>query len=46
MYEKSSFVQVIENMKALEVVKLLTPEIVEKIEEVIQSKPKKPETFR
>jgi hypothetical protein len=38
--------QVIENMKALDVVQLLTPEIVEKIENVMQSKPKKPETFR
>lgn len=38
--------QVIENMKALDVVPLLTPQVLEKIEAIVQSKPKKPEAFR
>jgi hypothetical protein len=33
-------------MKALEVVPLLTPEILEKIEAVVQSKPKRLESYR
>jgi hypothetical protein len=37
---------VVENMKALQVVELLTPDIVEKIEEIMQNKPKEPQTFR
>ncbi|KAE8804012.1 putative voltage-gated potassium channel subunit beta [Hordeum vulgare] len=38
--------QIVENMKALEVVPLLTPEVLEKIEAVIQSKPKRLESYR
>ncbi|KAI4963312.1 hypothetical protein ZWY2020_015043 [Hordeum vulgare] len=38
--------QIVENMKALEVVLLLTPEVLEKIEAVIQSKPKRHESYR
>ncbi|VAI51537.1 unnamed protein product [Triticum turgidum subsp. durum] len=38
--------QIVENMKALEVVPLLTPEVLEKIEAVVQSKPKRLESYR
>ncbi|KAJ3689066.1 hypothetical protein LUZ61_018230 [Rhynchospora tenuis] len=38
--------QIIENMKAIEVIPLLTPDIMEKIEAVVQSKPKRPESYR
>jgi hypothetical protein len=33
-------------MKALEVIPLLTPEVLEKIEAVVQSKPKRLESYR
>ncbi|KAG1361425.1 putative voltage-gated potassium channel subunit beta [Cocos nucifera] len=38
--------QIIENMKALDVIPLLTPDVLEKIEAVVQSKPKRPESYR
>jgi len=38
--------QVVENMKALEVAKLLTPEVLERIEAILQNKPAAPSTFR
>lgn len=38
--------QVIENMKALEVIPKLTPEVLEKIEQVIESKPEVPKAYR
>jgi voltage-dependent potassium channel beta subunit len=38
--------QVVENMKSLEVIPKLTPEVMEKIEQVIKSKPEEPRTYR
>nr|AAC50046.1 potassium channel beta subunit protein [Oryza sativa Japonica Group] len=38
--------QIVENMKALDVIPLLTPEVVDKIEAVVQSKPKRTESYR
>uniref|UniRef100_A0A7N0USS8 NADP-dependent oxidoreductase domain-containing protein n=1 Tax=Kalanchoe fedtschenkoi TaxID=63787 RepID=A0A7N0USS8_KALFE len=38
--------QIQENMKAIDVIPLLTPAIMERIEAVIQSKPKRPESYR
>lgn len=38
--------QVVENMKALEVAKQLTPEVLERIEAILQNKPAAPSTFR
>eukprot|EP00252_Welwitschia_mirabilis_P015454 TRINITY_DN3399_c0_g1_i2.p1 TRINITY_DN3399_c0_g1~~TRINITY_DN3399_c0_g1_i2.p1 ORF type:complete len:334 (+),score=52.74 TRINITY_DN3399_c0_g1_i2:208-1209(+) len=38
--------QIQENMKALDIIPLLTLDIMEKIESVVQSKPKRPESFR
>lgn len=38
--------QIVENMEALKVVNQLTPNIVDEIEAIIMSKPKKPEIFR
>ncbi|MFS8008071.1 putative NADP-dependent oxidoreductase domain-containing protein [Helianthus anomalus] len=38
--------QIQENMKAIDVIPKLTPEVMEKIEAVILSKPKRPESFR
>ena len=38
--------QVEENMKAINVIPMLTPTIMEKIEAVVQSKPKRPEAYR
>lgn len=38
--------QIQENMKAVDVIPLLTPAVMEKIEAVVQSKPKRPESFR
>ncbi|KAJ6961752.1 hypothetical protein NC652_000637 [Populus alba x Populus x berolinensis] len=38
--------QIQENMKAVEVIPLLTPAVMEKIEAVVQSKPKRPDSFR
>jgi len=35
-----------ENMKAINVIPKLTPEVLEKIEAVVQSKPKRPESYR
>ncbi|OMO59750.1 Aldo/keto reductase [Corchorus olitorius] len=35
-----------ENMKALDVIPLLTPAVMEKIEAVVQSKPKRPDSYR
>ncbi|WRX20697.1 NADP-dependent oxidoreductase domain - like 10, partial [Theobroma cacao] len=37
--------QIQENMKALDVVPLLTPAVMEKIEAVVQSKPKRPDSY-
>lgn len=47
-YKKAVFIcmQVQENMKAIDVIPLLTPAVMEKIEAVVQSKPKRPESFR
>lgn len=39
-------VQIQENMKAVDVIPLLTPAVMEKIEAVIQTKPKRPDSFR
>lgn len=41
-----SFVQISENMKAIDVIPLLTPAVMEKIEAVVQSKPKRPDSYR
>lgn len=41
-----SILQIKENMKALDVIPLLTPDVIEKIEAVVQSKPKCPESYR
>ncbi|KAK6929629.1 NADP-dependent oxidoreductase domain [Dillenia turbinata] len=38
--------QIVENMKAVDVIPLLTPAVMEKIEAVVQSKPKRPDSFR
>lgn len=38
--------QIIENMKAIEVIPKLTPDVLEKIEAAIQSKPKRPDSYR
>nr|CAD1830829.1 unnamed protein product [Ananas comosus var. bracteatus] len=38
--------QIIENMKAIDVIPLLTPDVIEKIEAVVQSKPKRPDSYR
>ncbi|KAL8201734.1 hypothetical protein R6Q57_010881 [Mikania cordata] len=38
--------QIQENMKAIDVIPKLTPDVMEKIEAAIQSKPKPPESFR
>ena len=38
--------QIIENMKSLDVIPMLTPDVVERIEAVVQSKPKQPDQFR
>lgn len=38
--------QIQENMKAIDVIPLLTPAVMEKIENVVQSKPKRPESYR
>jgi len=38
--------QIIENMKAIDVIPMLTPDILEKIEAIIQTKPKRGESYR
>lgn len=38
--------QIVENIQALEVIPKLTPDIIEKIEAAVQSKPKRPESYR
>lgn len=38
--------QIQENMKAIGVIPLLTPAVLEKIEAVVQTKPKRPESYR
>lgn len=38
--------QIQENMKAIDVIPKLTPDVMEKIEAIVQSKPKRPESFR
>ncbi|KAF2285612.1 hypothetical protein GH714_005807 [Hevea brasiliensis] len=38
--------QIQENMKAIDVIPLLTPAVMEKIEAVVQSRPKRPESYR
>lgn len=38
--------QIQENMKAIDVIPLLTPSVMEKIEAVVQTKPKRPDSFR
>ena len=38
--------QVEENMKAITVIPMLTPSVMEKIEAIVQSKPKRPEAYR
>lgn len=38
--------QIQENMKAIDLIPKLTPDVMEKIEAVVQSKPKRPESFR
>ncbi|CAA6662576.1 unnamed protein product [Spirodela intermedia] len=37
---------IIENMKAINVIPLLTPDVIEKIEAVVQSKPKRADSYR
>nr|KYP50819.1 putative voltage-gated potassium channel subunit beta [Cajanus cajan] len=39
-------VMIQENMKAIDVIPLLTPVVMEKIEAVVQSKPKRPDSYR
>jgi hypothetical protein len=36
----------VENMKALDVIPLLTPEVLDRIEAVVQSKPKRADSYR
>lgn len=38
--------QIVENMKAIDVIPMLTPAIMERIEAVVQSKPKRPDSYR
>jgi voltage-dependent potassium channel beta subunit len=38
--------QIQENMKAIDVIPLLTPAVMDKIEAVVQSKPKRPDSYR
>ncbi|PUZ78249.1 hypothetical protein GQ55_1G438000 [Panicum hallii var. hallii] len=38
--------QIVENMKALDVIPLLTPEVIDRIEAVVQSRPKRTESYR
>lgn len=38
--------QVVENMKALDVLPMLTPEVMAKIEEAVSTKPKLPDQYR
>ncbi|KAE9452942.1 hypothetical protein C3L33_15153, partial [Rhododendron williamsianum] len=38
--------QIQENMKAIDVIPKLTPDVLEKIEAVVQSKPKRPDSYR
>lgn len=38
--------QIVENMKALEVLPKLTPDVLEKIEAIVQNKPKRSESYR
>ncbi|KAI3882116.1 hypothetical protein MKX03_013015 [Papaver bracteatum] len=38
--------QIVENMKAVDLIPRLTPEMLERIETVVQSKPKRPESYR
>ncbi|KAF5201393.1 Voltage-gated potassium channel subunit beta like, partial [Thalictrum thalictroides] len=38
--------QIQENMKAIDVIPMLTPDVLEKIEAVVQSKPKRQDTYR
>lgn len=42
----SGAAQIQENMKAINVIPLLTPAVLEKIEAVVQSKPKRPDSYR
>lgn len=42
----NSQLQVEENMKAINVIPLLTPEVMNKIEAIVQTKPKCPESYR
>ena len=42
----TSGMQIQENMKAIDVIPLLTPTVLEKIEAVVQSKPKRPDSYR
>lgn len=37
--------QIKENMKAIDVIPKLTPDVMEKIEAIIKSKPKRPESY-
>lgn len=41
-----SVIQIQENMKAVDVIPMLTPAVLEKIEAVVQSKPKRPDSYR
>lgn len=38
--------QIQENMKAIDVIPLLTPDVIAKIEAVVQTKPKRPDSYR
>lgn len=38
--------QIQENMKAVDVIPLLTPAVMEKIEAIAQTKPKRPDSYR
>ena len=41
-----STMQIQENMKAIDVIPLLTPLVMDKIEAAVLSKPKRPESYR
>lgn len=46
MYSHVNIAQIKENMKAVDVIPMLTPAVLEKIESVVQTKPKRQDTYR
>lgn len=42
----STLMQIQENMKAINVIPMLTPAVMEKIEAIVQSKPKRQDSYR